>query len=86
MTTLGFIGVGVMGEPMCRNLAQKLGAPLIAYDLSPAPLERLKAYGVEAASDVAAVCARADVVFLSLPSGAHVQTVCGGDRGLVALA
>jgi hypothetical protein len=83
---LGFIGLGVMGEPMCRNLAQKSGAPLIAYDLLPAPLERLKAHGVEAATDMAQVSARADVVFFSLPSGSHVQAVCGGDGGLVALA
>ncbi|MBV9066755.1 MAG: NAD(P)-dependent oxidoreductase, partial [Methylobacteriaceae bacterium] len=40
---IGFIGVGVMGEPMCRNLAQKSGRPVIAFDRDRAPLERLKA-------------------------------------------
>jgi 3-hydroxyisobutyrate dehydrogenase len=34
----GFIGLGVMGEPICRNLVKKSGAPVIAFDLSPEPL------------------------------------------------
>ncbi|OYW57574.1 MAG: hypothetical protein B7Z30_11230, partial [Rhizobiales bacterium 12-68-15] len=29
---IGFIGLGVMGEPMCRNLAQKSGRPVIGFD------------------------------------------------------
>ena len=44
--TLGFIGTGVMGEPMCRNLAAKSGRKVLAWDPSPAPLERLRAAGV----------------------------------------
>ena len=39
--TIGFIGLGVMGEPICRNLVKKSGARVIAFDLSPEPLERL---------------------------------------------
>ncbi|HXN44226.1 MAG TPA: NAD(P)-binding domain-containing protein, partial [Xanthobacteraceae bacterium] len=35
--TIGFIGLGVMGEPMCRNLARKSSAPVIALDLRPEP-------------------------------------------------
>jgi 3-hydroxyisobutyrate dehydrogenase-like beta-hydroxyacid dehydrogenase len=85
MDTLGFIGLGVMGEPMCRNLARKSGSRVIGYDLSSAPLERLAADGVAAAGSVREV-AGADVVFLSLPSGAEVEAVCAGDAGLVALA
>jgi 3-hydroxyacyl-CoA dehydrogenase len=42
-TRIGFIGLGVMGEPMCRNLARKAGLPVIAFDLDPAPLQRLAA-------------------------------------------
>ena len=40
---LGFVGVGVMGEPMCRNLAQKSGEQVCAFDMDDAPLERLGA-------------------------------------------
>ena len=39
--TIGFIGLGVMGEPICRNLVKKSGAPVTAFDLSPEPLRRL---------------------------------------------
>ena len=39
--TIGFIGLGVMGEPICRNLVKKSGARVLAFDLSPEPLARL---------------------------------------------
>jgi hypothetical protein len=83
---IGFIGLGVMGEPMCRNLATRSGWPVTAYDLSPAPLERLAAAGVRAATDIAEIAADCDVICLSLPSGAQVAAVCHGPGGLVALA
>lgn len=73
--TIGFIGVGVMGEPMCRNLAQKGDLPVVANDPNPEPLDRLGAAGVEALPSAADVAARADLVFLSLPSGAEVSAV-----------
>ena len=73
----GFIGLGVMGEPMCRNLAVKGGIPVTAFDLDPAPLQRLAADGVRAAQSVEALARDANVVFLSLPGGAEVATVCG---------
>ena len=38
---VGFIGVGVMGEPMCRNIAQHSGATVTAFDLNDEPLTRL---------------------------------------------
>ena len=47
---IGFIGVGTMGEPMCRNLAKKSGLKVLAADRDPAPLQRLAADGVKAAS------------------------------------
>jgi len=74
--TLGFIGLGVMGEPMCRNLARQCGMPVTGFDLAPAPLERLRAAGVAAASDAASVMRGTDTVFLSLPSGKELEAVC----------
>ena len=59
---LGFIGTGVMGEPMARNLAQKCGRPVLAWDPDPAPLERLAAAGVGIAADADAVARAAEVV------------------------
>ena len=74
--SLGFIGLGVMGEPMCRNLARKCGVRVSGFDLAPAPLERLRAAGVAAAGDAASVMRAADTVFLSLPSGKELEAVC----------
>jgi len=73
--TLGFIGLGVMGEPMCANLARKSGHPIYATDRRRAPLERLAAAGVHACGSVADVAARADLLFLSLPGGKEVEEV-----------
>ncbi len=84
--TIGFIGLGVMGEPMCRNILRKSGRKVVAYDLSPEPLERIRADGAAAAASVAGVVAASGVVFLSLPSGAHLETVCEGERGILATA
>ena len=86
MDVLGFIGLGVMGEAMCHNLARKSGCHVIGHDLSAAPLERLAADGVVPAHSVREVADQADVIFLSLPSGAEVEAVCAGDAGLVATA
>lgn len=83
---IGFIGLGVMGEPMCRNLALKSGAALVAYDRDPAPLARLEAQGVIAAISAKAVADQADIVFLSLPSGEIVAEIARGEDGLLAAA
>ncbi|MCG6875943.1 MAG: NAD(P)-dependent oxidoreductase [Betaproteobacteria bacterium] len=86
MERLGFVGLGVMGEPMCRNLARKGGTPVIGYDVAPEPLERLAIDGVHAARSPAEALEQASVLFLSLPSGAQVQAVCEGQGGLLAQA
>jgi 3-hydroxyisobutyrate dehydrogenase-like beta-hydroxyacid dehydrogenase len=79
---LGFIGLGVMGEPMCRNLARCSGRSVIAFDQDSAPLNRLAKIGVLAAKTVQEVGA-AEVVFLSLPDGDAVSAVCFGKEGLL---
>jgi 3-hydroxyisobutyrate dehydrogenase-like beta-hydroxyacid dehydrogenase len=86
MDVLGFIGRGVMGEAMCRNLATRSGCSVVGHDLAAAPLQRLRADGVAAARSVREVGDRAEVIFLSLPSGAEVEAVCAGNAGLVAAA
>src|SRR5713101_5944805 len=79
---LGFIGLGVMGEPMCRNLAAKSrGSSVIAFDLRPEPLARLATDGVTGARSIAAVAAAADIIFLSLPGEAEIRAVCLGENG-----
>jgi len=80
---IGFIGVGVMGEPICRHLARKSGREVLAYDVSPEPLERLKSHGVRAAASVRDVAERCDTVFLSLPGAKEVKDVCVGQASLL---
>jgi 3-hydroxyisobutyrate dehydrogenase-like beta-hydroxyacid dehydrogenase len=81
---IGFAGLGVMGEPICRNLARKSGLPVQGFDADPAPLQRLKADAVQTAPTVAALMANSDVVFLSLPSGEVVRQLAHGPAGLLA--
>jgi len=76
---IGFIGLGVMGEPICRNLVKKSGARVIVFDLAPEPLARLSAEGAEIAGSVAALVKASDIVFLCLPSARHVRGVFEGD-------
>ena len=77
--TIGFIGLGVMGEPICRNLVKKSHAPVTAFDLAPEPLERLREEGATIAGSVAEVIGHCDIVFLCLPSASHVRSVFEGD-------
>ncbi len=82
---IGFIGVGTMGEPMCRNLARKSGMTILASDRDEAPLKRLAADGVKTASidEIGDSCR---TIFLSLPGGKEVEDVCMGANGLVSKA
>jgi len=84
--TVGFIGLGVMGEPMCRNLARKMqetaATGLYAFDLREEPVARLAEDGAQAASSPRALAAASDLVFLSLPSGKQVAEVMSADGGI----
>src|SRR6476620_9226152 len=77
--TIGFIGLGVMGEPICRNLVKKSGKRVMAFDLAPEPLARLRAEGAEIAGSVADVVKQSDLLFLCLPSAKHVRAVFEGE-------
>jgi 3-hydroxyisobutyrate dehydrogenase len=70
---LGFVGLGVMGEPMCRNLARKSGRSVVAWDLRPEPLRRLAGDGVLAAASAADLSERCELVFLSLPGETEIR-------------
>jgi 3-hydroxyisobutyrate dehydrogenase len=77
--TIGFIGLGVMGEPICRNLVKKSGARMIAFDLAAEPLARLSAVGAAIAGSVAKVIDSSEIVMLCLPSAKHARAVFEGD-------
>lgn len=82
---LGFIGLGVMGGPMCRNLAKKSGASVLAFDARPEPLAALRQEGIEAAPSAAEVGNRAQTIFLCLPGEPQVRAVCLGGNGVDGL-
>ncbi len=86
MTTspLGFIGLGVMGEPMCRNLRVRGGHRVVAFDLDPAPLARLAAHGVESAKSVGELVRACSILFVSLPSGAVLESLVRAHDGVLA--
>ena len=75
--TIGFVGLGVMGGPMCRNMAMKHGGRVLAFDLNPAAVSALDDTPAVAASSIAQVVGEADIVFLSLPGDAQVGALCG---------
>ena len=76
--TLGFIGLGVMGEPMCHNLHKKSGRTVIAYDIDPAPLVRAREAKMGVANSLQDIAKNCDIIFLSLPSGVQLEQVCQG--------
>jgi 3-hydroxyisobutyrate dehydrogenase-like beta-hydroxyacid dehydrogenase len=86
VATIGFIGLGVMGGPMCRNLAQKSSLRILAHDRAPEALERVRQYDVAVEASLDAVGRQSDVVMLVLPSGRHVEMVCNGPDGLLSNA
>lgn len=79
---VGFVGLGVMGEPICRNMLRKSGEDFVVFDLDPAPLERMREEGARVAGSLAEA-AQADLVFLSLPGGAQLEEVIAGPGGLL---
>lgn len=84
---LGFIGLGVMGEPMCRNLIEKSpGSSVHLFDLNPEPVSRLVAVGGAAAASIAHIAGSVDLLFLSLPGGAEVESVLTSADGVLSHA
>ncbi len=83
INTLGYIGLGVMGGRMCRNLVKKSGKPVIAYDIDPAKVAALSSDGVTAASSIADVISQADIVFMCVPGEPQVRDAAFGENGIV---
>ncbi|WP_084534988.1 NAD(P)-dependent oxidoreductase [Nocardia yamanashiensis] len=74
MSTIGFVGLGIMGGPMAGHLA-KAGHEVTGFDLNPAGLEKLKAAGGAAAGSVAEAVRDRDIVITMLPQDEHVEAV-----------
>lgn len=76
-TTLGFVGVGVMGRPMARRLLEA-GYGLVVYDLNTEAVVELVALGARAAASAAGVADETIIVFTSMPTVAVFRQVVGG--------
>lgn len=78
--TVGFIGLGIMGAPMARNLLAA-GHTVIAWNRSPGPLDALAEHGAERAESPSDLAARADVVISCVTASADVEAVLLGVEG-----
>lgn len=79
--TIGFIGLGIMGKPMARNLL-KAGYSLIVYNRSRAAADELSKEGAERAGSSKEVAERSDVVITMLPDSPDVELVYLGESGI----
>lgn len=82
MKRIGFIGLGVMGKPMAKNLIQA-GYSLIVYDIVQEGVSELVKFGAEAASNSKEVAERSDVIITMLPDSPEVEKVMLGEEGIL---
>ena len=79
--TVGFIGLGLMGKPMARNLL-KQGFSVVAHSRSRGPVEELKKDGATSAGSPAEVARSAKIIITMLPDGPDVEKVLEADNGV----
>lgn len=83
MTHIGFIGLGLMGKPMAKNLL-KAGFPLLVQSRSRGPVEELAALGATAVNTPREVAAGCDIVITMVPDSPDVEAVVSGPDGILA--
>ncbi len=83
---LGFIGLGAMGKPMARNIAERLGIPVNLYDLRPEAMAGAGEWGGVVRASPAEVAAESDAVFTMLPADEHLRAVALGPGGILGNA
>ena len=71
---LGFIGLGVMGKPMCLNLI-RAGNSLMVYDINSEAVEELVQAGAKAGTSPSAIGSECNVIFTMLPDSPHVEGI-----------
>ncbi len=80
---IGFIGLGIMGKPMARNL-MKAGYPLVVHNRSRAAVDELSKEGAQPAASAKEVAARSEVIITMLPDSPDVELVYAGENGVFA--
>jgi 2-hydroxy-3-oxopropionate reductase len=82
MKKMGFIGLGIMGKPMAKNLL-RAGYSLVVYDIRPEPVQELLSDGAEKGSSSADVAAQSEVVITMLPNSPDVRKAVLGSKGVL---
>ena len=82
---VGFIGLGIMGKPMAKNLL-KAGYPVWAYNRSHTAVDEVAAAGATACASIAEVCANAEIIVTMLPNSPDVKPVALGPEGIIEYA
>jgi 2-hydroxy-3-oxopropionate reductase len=82
MSKVGFVGLGIMGKPMAKNMLAA-GIDLMVNDLNEAAVEELKAAGAGSGS-LAQIGAQCDVIFMILPNGDISKAVLFGEGGIAS--
>src|SRR5271157_2095298 len=79
---IGFIGLGIMGKPMAKNLLNA-GHKLVVYDILDAPVRELVQAGATAGQSPKDVAARSEIVITMLPNSPHVKQAVLGKNGVI---
>lgn len=79
---VGFIGLGIMGKPMSKNLP-KAGYSLVVSDRNPEAIADVIAAGAETASTAKAIAEQCDAIITMLPNSPHVKEVALGENGII---
>jgi len=82
---IGFIGLGIMGKPMVRNLIKSGYAPIV-FNRSQAAIDELSAEGAIAAASIKETVEKSDVVITMLPDTPDVEAVVSGENGILTVA
>jgi 3-hydroxyisobutyrate dehydrogenase len=85
MTSIGFIGLGHMGNPMVHNLL-KAGFKVHVYDVAPAAVKAVTEWGAMVADSIATLTKKSDVVISSVQTGQQVSDICLAEDGIFAHA
>ncbi len=78
---IGFVGLGIMGKPMSRNLL-KAGHKLVVYDIVPQAIDEIMSEGAEGARSAKEVGERCDLVITMVPNSPHVKAAIFGENGV----
>lgn len=79
---VGFIGLGIMGRPMAKNLL-KAGHELVVCDFNPEAVADVTAAGAKQAANGAEIAKECDVIITMVPNSPHVRAVCLGENGII---